>query len=132
MAEPHRTPALDTIGRRLTAGLVAATLIAVAGGIALVAASFGIYAGLKTLVSPAAASGLTALMFAIIAGGLAVAAPAAIRGAPPAKPAAWPTAALPIDNAALRLGAEIAVTVFGLLAETALRRRVDKSARKRR
>ena len=131
MAEPRRTPALDTVGRRLTAGLVAATLIAVAGGIALVAASFGLYAGLKMVVSPAAASGLTALVFAIVAAVLAVAAPAAIRGTPPARPT--PAArALPIDNATLRLGAEIAVTAFGLLAEMVLRRRVDKSERRRR
>ena len=131
MAEPHRTPALDTIGRRLTAGLVAAVLIAVAGGIALVAASFGLYAGLKTLMSPAAASGLTALAFAIVAGVLAAAAPAAIRGTPPAKTAP-PPRTVPIDNATLRLGAELAVTAFGLLAEMALRRRVDKSGRRRR
>lgn len=132
MAEPHRMPALDTIGRRLTAGLVAAVLIAVSAGIALVAASFGLFAGLETLMSPAAASALTALAFAIIAGALAIAAPAAIRGAPAAKPAPPAPRALPIDNATLRLGAEIAVTVFGLLAELALKRRVEKTERRRR
>jgi hypothetical protein len=132
MADPHRTPALDTLGRQLAAGLVAATLIAVAGGITLVAASFGLYAGLKMVMSPAAASALTALAFAIVAGGLAVAAPGVIRGKPVVKPAPPAARALPIDNATLRLGTEIAVTVFGLLAELALRRRVDKSERRRR
>jgi hypothetical protein len=128
----HRTPALETIGRQLTARLVATTLIAVAGAIALVAASFGLYAGLETLVSPAAASSLTALAFAIIAALIAAAAPAAIRRAPMAKPVPSSARATLPNNATLRLGAEIAVTVFGLLAEMALRKRVDKAERRHR
>ena len=133
MADTHRTPALDALGRRVAAGLVAAVLIAVAGGVALVAAAFALYAALEIWVSPAAASALTALAFAVLAAGLAMAAPAAIRGAPTAKPVAQaPSRALPIDNAVLRLGAEIAVTVFGLLAELALKRRVEKTDRRRR
>ena len=121
---------LKDLGQRLGAGVVAAVLVAVAAGIALVAAAFGTYAGLKTVVSPAAASALTALIFAAVAGLVTVLAPKAIAGKP--KPGAHPAPAhRPVDPGLMRMAGEAGVAALGLAADLALSRRMKRQQRAR-
>ena len=112
---------LKDLARRLSAGLVAAMMIAVAAGIFLVAAAFALYAGMKLIVSPAAASAVTALAFAVIAGLIAVLAPRLIKGR--AAPTA-PKGRLNPDT--LRTASEVGVAVLGIVGDMALSRRLKR------
>ena len=120
---------LKDLGRRLSAGLVAAVMIAVAAGITLVALSFAAYAGLKTVVSPAAASALTALIFAAVAGLIAVVAPKVIAGDP--KVADQTFSRKPLDPALMRTAGEVGVAVLGVIADLALSRRLKRQQKAR-
>ena len=120
---------LKDLVRRLTAGLVAAALMAVTAGVTVVAAAFGAYAGLKGLVGPAAASGLTALLFAALLGVIAVTAPALVRGRQADK------AAHDVhrrhDPATLRTASQAGTALLGLLAEFAQGRRLRRQDKAR-
>ena len=121
---------LKNLGRRLSAGLVAAVMAAVAAGITLVAAAFAAYAGLKMVVSPASASALTALVFAAVAGLVAVIAPKAIAGDTKAPHPAEPRHKA-LDPAMMGAVGEVGVAVLGVVADLALSHRLKRQQKAR-
>ena len=122
---------LKDLGRRASAGLVAAVLVAVAAGITLVAAAFAAYAGLKLVVSPAAASALTALAFAGVAGLIAVVAPKVVGGGGKTTPHPAAARGKPLDPALMRTAGEVGVAVLGVLAELAFSHRLKRQHKAR-
>lgn len=110
---------------RLKAAVIGAVLLAAAAGVAVVAAGYGAYAGLKLVVSAPAAAGLTALIFAILAGLIGIALMQVLKPAHP-----------PARHAAARHGAnpvlEGGVALIGVLADMALARRIKREQEARR
>ena len=121
---------LKHLGRRLSAGLVAAVMTAVAAGVTLVAAAFAAYAGLKLVVSPAAASALTALAFAAIVGLIAVVAPKVLAGGEKTDHPAEPRHK-PLDPALMKTAGEVGVAVLGMVADLALSHRLKRQQKAR-
>ena len=109
---------LGDLARRLGAGLVAAVMMAVAAGIALVATSFALYALFCLFASPAVASALTAGIFAAITALIAYFAPKLINpGAETHRRAQRP------DAATMRLFAELGLAALGVVADLGLQKR---------
>ncbi len=115
-----KTSYFERFGKALSAGLIGAAMAAVAGGIALVAVSFALYAALETVLSPAASAAATAGVFALICAVLAVVTPRLVTGASKAPPESRASSVTP---ATVTLAIEIAIALCAGLAEAARRRR---------
>ena len=120
---------LKEIAMRVGAGFGAAVLMTVTTAITLVAAAFGIYAGLKLYLPAAGASAVTALIFAAIAAGVFVLGPQLfgtkskpVTASPPRK----------LNPALLHLLSEAATAVIPIAANLMLARQLRRQTREQK
>jgi hypothetical protein len=113
---------LSALEARVAAHAVSTTLVAVAGGITLVAVAYAIFATLRGPLSPAGASAVTAFIFALITAALAVLGPKIIKARAAAAEARAAAARPAIDPAALRTGIEVGFAVITTIANAAWKR----------
>ena len=118
---------LKALFTRSITGVIATVALAVAAGLCVVAAGYGLYALLRLSLSPAAAAGLTAVAAAILVALLAV----FLTRLSPAK-AETPQTRRQLDPEMVRQVVGVGAILASLVADATVRRRLDHKPDKHR
>ena len=113
---------LKQLLQRATFEVVGIVALAVAAGVAVISAAYGLYAVLRLSFSAAASAGLTSLAASLLTAVLAIVLIRLAKG----RPASHDDKGRSLDPATIQQAMSVAAAVTGVLADLIVRRRLER------